>query len=276
MPIQELKRLGEKMKDILYVAKYEKPADSGGSVPIIVTDVKYNKQYLLKTRYDNGLAKKDYTIFNEMLSYMLIEKLNMQLNIPEIVYFAITKRDIKKIEDDFKGLKHPGKNEAIENIRKSIGINIGIEWIHNCSIPPSNHSYTKVLKENLTNIDAYVANTDRTIQNPNLLLSQEDNKIYTIDFGAAFGSYTFYDEINDLLQASSFYDKFIFDTDYLFYNDLDRCLRKRISVNEIIGLIDSMPTHWQPVKKFKEQIANIISNRVGNKEVLKKGGTYDK
>jgi len=79
-------------------------------------------------------------------------------------------------------------------------------------------------QEVAVNYDAYVLNPDRDENNPNILFSRSDNKHYLIDFGNAF-DHLFV--INDLyssdamLRISSWYDKYIFDTFYLFADVVD-------------------------------------------------------
>jgi hypothetical protein len=237
-------------------------------MPIIIK-ADDNNIYVLKTRFDGILAdKKDYGIFIETLTYKLLQSFNFK-NIPEIVYLIIDDIFLEDAESKFINSKNERELEALSNIKNSKGLNLGIKWIHNSE--KYNKKLLKDLLQKSINYDGYIMNSDRNVSNPNMLFSQSEKKIYLIDFAGAFEMLMAFDDIkNESFDISKFFDKFTFDNDYLFFQETKSILslKNRVSKEDILKLIDELPKDWQP-HQFKDRIAEIISERVGNKRIFR-------
>jgi hypothetical protein len=255
----------------LYINKIIKVTDYGNSCPIIVK-AEDNNTYVLKTRLDGTLADKvDYGIFMETLSYKLLHKFGFT-NIPKIEYLIIDDDFIEDAEYKFKNSTNEREQIALANIKASKGLNLGVRWIEN-SEKFIGDDLSKVFKKDTINYDGYIMNSDRNKSNPNILYCRDDNKKYLIDFGGAFEmlmAFYIIEGDNALFEVPKFYDKFCFDKDYLLLDEVANVtvVHNKISKDEMIELIDELPLEWEP-QKIKDEIAYIISQRVGNKEIFK-------
>ena len=255
----------------LYINEIKDVTSYGNSCPIIVK-ADDNNTYVLKTRADGTLEDKvDYGIFMETLSYKLLQKFGFK-NISQIEYLIIDDDFIKDAIFKFENSKNEREQVALVNIKNSKGINLGIKWIPNSEKYIDNNINQKLLKETI-NFDGYIMNSDRNKSNPNILYCRDDRKNYLIDFGGAFEMlmvfYTIEDE-NALFEIPHYYNKFCFDSDYLFLDKIKNIaiIKNKISKDEILELIFQIPEEWKP-QNIKEEIADIISQRVGNKEIFK-------
>ncbi len=256
----------------LYINEIKEVTSYGNSHPIIVK-AEDNNTYVLKTRADGTLADKvDYGIFMETLSYKLLQKFGFK-NIPDIEYLIIDDDFIEDAEFKFGKSTNDREQVALANIKSSKGLNLGVKWIDNSEKYIGNDLSNQFKKETI-NYDGYIMNSDRNKSNPNILYCRDDRKKYLIDFGGAFEMLmAFYVIESDiaLFEISKYYDKFCFDNDYIFKNELDtvRIMKNKITVDEILELISELTSEWEP-QKLKDEIAYIISQRVGNKEIFKK------
>jgi len=256
----------------LYINEIKEVTSYGNSHPIIVK-AEDNNTYVLKTRADGTLADKvDYGIFMETLSYKLLQKFGFK-NIPDIEYLIIDDDFIEDAEFKFGKSTNDREQVALANIKSSKGLNLGVKWIDNSEKYIGNDLSNQFKKETI-NYDGYIMNSDRNKSNPNILYCRDDRKKYLIDFGGAFEMLmAFYVIESDiaLFEISKYYDKFCFDNDYIFKNELDtvRTMKNKITVDEMLELINELPSEWEP-QKLKDEIAYIISQRVGNKEIFKK------
>lgn len=238
-----------------------------------------NNTYVLKTRYqsnlsldDNGVAEilKDCSIYIETLSYLLLQEFGFEY-IPEIVYLVI---DDDALEDAKFRFKDSSEREelALENIQNSKGLNLGVRWIENSEGAFDKfEAIPKKIREMAINHDAYVMNVDRHESNPNILFSKDNNKFYLIDFGNAFDSLSVFDDLyeNSVANITQWFDKCIFDMHYLFFSEINSVVKykKRFSQGEIIELMNSIPSEWKPSAE-NQAIAEILSRRIGNKEIF--------
>ncbi len=256
----------------LHIAEIKEVIGYGNSHPLRVK-TEDNSTYVLKTRRDGTLAdKNDYGIFIETLSCKLLQKFDFR-HIPEIAYLVIDDDFIEDAKDKFEKSENDREQVALANIIASKGLNLGVKWIDN-SEKYIGAELGKTLTKETINYDGYVMNSDRNRSNPNILFCRDDRRKYLIDFGGAFemlmAFYTIEGD-NAIFDVPQFYDKFCFDDDYLLDADIDgvSVLHNKISKDEITSMIDELPKEWEP-HKIKDEIAYIISQRVGNKEIFKR------
>jgi hypothetical protein len=161
---------------------------------------------------------------------------------------------------------------ALENIQNSKGLNLGVRWIENSEGAFEKfEAIPKKIREMAINHDAYVMNVDRDESNPNILFSKDNNKFYLIDFGNAFDTLSVFDDLYEKNGAdiTQWFDKYIFDMHYLFFNEIDSVLKytKRFSQDEILEIMKFLPSEWKPNEQ-NQKIAEILSRRIGNKEIF--------
>ena len=255
----------------LHIDKIISVTSYGYSCPVIIK-AEDNFTYVLKTRSDGILADKvDYAIFIETLSYKLLKKLEFK-NIPDIEYLIIDDDFIEDAELKFGTSKEEREQEALKNIRASKGLNLGVKWIDNSEKCIGDDLSKDFIKKTI-NYDGYIMNTDRSQGNTNILYCRDDSKKYLIDFGGAFETFNAFDVIEDdnaLFEVPKYYNKFCYDKHYILLNQVCTVstIQNKISKDEIIELIEELPNEWQP-HKIKDEIAYILSQRVGNKEIFK-------
>ena len=256
----------------LHINSINQVTSYGISCPIVIK-AEDNNTYVLKTRNDGILLDKvDYAIFMETLSYKLFNKFGIE-NIPEIIYLIIDDDFIEDAEFKYASSKDEREQVALANIKASKGLNLGVKWIENTEKYIGKDFTKKFIKETINN-DGYIMNSDRNENNPNILYCRDDKQKYLIDFGGAFETLDVFYSIEDdnvLFELPNYYSKFCYDNDYLLLNEINTVstTQNQISKDEIIELIEELPDEWKP-HKVKDEIAYIISQRVGNKEIFKR------
>jgi len=262
----------------LHINEFINVTRYGASCPVIIK-ADDNNTYVLKTRYQsnlsldgNGVAEilKDCSVYIETLSYLLLQEFGFEY-IPEIVYLVI---DDDALEDAKYCFKDTSEREqmALENIQNSKGLNLGVRWIENSEGAFDKFEVIpKKIREMAINHDAYVMNLDRDESNPNILFSKDNNKFYLIDFGNAFDTLSIFDDFsgNNSVDITQWFDKYIFDMHYLFFSEIDSVVKytKRFSQDEILEIMKILPLEWKPNVE-NQKIAEILSKRIGNKEIF--------
>lgn len=259
----------------LYINEIKDVTSYGNSCPIIIK-AEDNNTYVLKTRRDGTLLNRDdYGIFMEVLTYKLLQKFDFK-NIPQIVYLIIDDDFIEDAKYKFENSLNEREQVALENIKNSKGLNLGVKWINN-SEKYMGEVLGKDFKKETINYDGYIMNSDKEIDNPNILYCKDDRKNYLIDFGGAFEMLMAFDNIegnNALFEIPKYYDKFCLDKRYLFFDDIHTTptIKNKVHKNEILEIISEIPIKWQP-HKIKDEIADILSQRIGNKEIFNNAKT---
>ena len=259
----------------LYINEIKDVTSYGNSCPIIIK-AEDNNTYVLKTRRDGTLLNRDdYGIFMEVLSYKLLQKFGFK-QIAQIVYLIIDDDFIEDAKYKFENSKLEREQVALENIKNSKGLNLGVKWINN-SEKYMGEVLSKDFKKETINYDGYIMNSDKEKGNPNILYCRDDRKNYLIDFGGAFEMLTASDNIegdNALFEIPKYYDKFCFDKRYLLLEDIPNTatIKNKIHKSEILQLISEIPNDWQ-LHKIRNEIADILSQRIGNKEIFNNAKT---
>lgn len=262
----------------LHINEFINVTPYGASCPVVVK-ADDNNTYVLKTRYqsnlsldDNGVAEvlKDCSVYIETLSYLLLQEFGFEY-IPEIVYLVIDDDALGDAKIRFKDTSER-EQMALENIQNSKRLNLGVWWIENSEGAFDKFdAIPKKIREMAINHDAYVMNVDRHESNPNILFSKDNNKFYLIDFGNAFDTLNVFDDLykKDGANIVQWFDKYIFDMHYLFFNEIDSVLKytKRFSQDEILEIMSRIPSDWKSVEE-NQKIAEILSRRIGNKEIF--------
>ncbi len=264
----------ESMRDVKFyrIEKIVKDAGYGGSCPIIVQA--NGVEYVLKTKED-GMQPKSLGILNEMLAYQMLSALGYSIAPQEVVYLWIDDNFIEAAETACG--ERVIKQESLDYIRDSKGVNIGIEYLHDAMEPLNGINNQKFLKD-IVHIDNYILNCDRTTSNPNILQDKRDKrKFYAIDFGNALADGKAYSkiidgELKDTLQLGKVVNcNATLSGRYLFRNPVKPIVKRgrnikgdSVKIRQIIDTIfDTFPTEmeWEPMQ-YRDQIADIVAQRI--------------
>jgi len=258
------------------IQKIVKDAGFGASVPIIIQA--NNKEYLLKTKVD-GMQPHSLGIFNELLAYQLIDYLNYNIAPQEIVFLHIDSNFVEMAEIAcIEGLI---QKESYENISESLGVNIGIEYLHNTMEPLNGKIENKSFIEDIVHIDNYIMNCDRTRKNINILQDKSDlRRYYAIDFGNALSDGILYEKIIedslDIFSTAKFSEcNVTLSNRYILKEEAKELVKKgRINkdnistIRQILSdIIDMFPPDWEAIV-HKDDIIDVVSIRLKSRKIF--------
>lgn len=252
---------------------------AGSTLPLLVRASDRNL-YVLKTRYNTNSVYKDCSIFNELLAYKIHKKLKYTIAPQRMVLLYVDTFVLELLEKSIdEGIIDSSESaNFIENIKKSLGWNLGIEYFEDTDKFNfrDDISIKNSFKNEVIHLDNFLLNSDRTEKNPNILKRLEKDSLIAIDFDNAFNYHCGCEPIKsgDLLLQSNLKECNALDDDdeYLFHQDVCTITPKscKISKKDIIQIIETFPEEWEPVK-WKETIAEVLVERMKQKEIWKKG-----
>lgn len=260
---------------LLRIQKIVKCAGFGASAPIIIQA--NDKEYVLKTQED-GMQPKSVGIFNELLAYQLIDYLKYNIAPQEVIFLYIDEDFIEMAQIAYdEGVI---KEESYDNISESLGVNIGIEYLHT-AMEALNTIENKTFLKDIIHIDNYIMNCDRTEKNPNILQDKNNlNRYYAIDFGNALSDGLFYEKLLedniDIFSMGKFSEcNITLSKRYILQSATKELLQKgRINKDDIIvirsvllAIINEFPTDWEAVK-HKDVIIDMIATRLKSREIF--------
>lgn len=261
---------------LLPIQSIVKDAGFGGTCPIIVKAD--DTEYVLKTRED-GTNPKDLGIFNEALAYQLLHYLGINIAPQEVVYLVINDEfvEMAKIACNAGIIKA----ESLEYIQGSLGVNIGIEYLHYAKEPLSEIINNDTFIKDIAHIDNYIMNCDRSEGNINILQdASNQKKYYAIDFGNALADGICYEKILngeiDLFIAGAYRDcNTTLSGRYILKKDTKRLIKRGRNIKENVAnirqeltdIIDTFPPEWE-VLLHKKSIVNIITSRIKSKKIF--------
>lgn len=149
--------------------RYVTPLREGGSLPAIV-EADDQGLYVVKFR---GAGQGTLALAAELIVGELARAL--ELPVPELVMARI---------DPALGRNEPDA-EIRDLLNRSAGLNVGMDYLPGSIMfcPAARHTADAALASRIVWFDAFTANVDRTVRNPNLLRWHQ--KLYLIDHGAA-------------------------------------------------------------------------------------------
>ncbi|CAA6812350.1 MAG: Unknown protein [uncultured Sulfurovum sp.] len=264
-----------KMK-LFPIQKIVKDAGFGASVPIIIQA--NNTEYLLKTKED-GMQPYSLGIFNELLAYQLIDYLDYDITPQEVVFLYIDNNFLEMAEVAYKeGII---KEESYQNIVESLGVNIGIEYLHNAMEPLDGKINNNKFIQDIVHIDNYMMNCDRTEKNINILQDKKDlRRYYAIDFGNALSDGILYEKILensiDIFSTGTFSEcNVTLSNRYILKEETKKLVKKgRINKDNIStirqvlsDIIDTFPPEWKPIE-YKDAILDVVSTRLKSRKIF--------
>lgn len=247
----------------------------GMSCPIhIIADD--GKDYILKTKItqlddDNNLQISAKELFTEIFSYLYLKELGASY-IPNVCLLEITDDTLILAQKFTNG--NDRQRQALQNLKYSKGLNLGVAYIKSASKIFSINSFAQEFIKKTINYDARLMNTDRDFDNPNILEDLSGKK-WLIDFGMAFDTLVLFDNFKSQTTMFApneiYFDKCCFG-EYIF-NEITRqhtaFIQKKISlqnlksiVNYISGIIDLLSDD------DKEFLTQIITKRQSSKRIF--------
>jgi len=268
----------EKLK-VLRISSILEELKSGGVGSTLPLHIRAsdNNEYVLKTRYNTNTIHKDLSIFSELLAHTVDKYFKFNLAPQKLVLLYIDNTTEKIVTEAISEGIIKEDIEVLTNIKKSYGFNLGIEYIKDVDRLETN-KITNTFIKNIIHLDNFVLNNDREEKNPNILKSLSSQKFYAIDFDNAFNTHLIMEDIisNDLLRLQKAKDCNITnDKKYLFNKqskDIKNGKKLSITKDEVLDMIDNIfPEDWSSILYYKDTIAEIISERIGNKNIFKRG-----
>ena len=260
---------------LLRIQKIVKCAGFGASAPIIIQSD--DKEYVLKTKED-GMQPKSLGTFNELLAYQLIDYLEYNIAPQEIVYLYIDEDFVEMAKIAFDG--GVIKEESYQNILESLGVNIGIEYLHHAMQALGSIENDTFIKD-IVHIDNYIMNCDRTKVNPNILQDKNDlRRYYAIDFGNALSDGIFYEKILDntinIFSTATFSECNVTLSKRYILKNKTKALVKNGRINReniakirliLLDIINIFPPEWEAIK-HKDDIIDVIATRLKSRKVF--------
>lgn len=232
-----------------------------------------DREYILKTRYNQYFRKLDHSIGVEFICYKIAYALKIGIPQPNLAIININDEFI----EEAKRLNSHGviDDMSFDNISKSKGNNLGIEYLDNCD--NAQNIQNDVFIRNLIQLDNLVLNSDRSEWNSNILVDNENKrKYYAIDFGQGLHNTKLIEDVcnGDYVYNCNEYATCNFlakDADYLFYNKLVKTrVAKAYDVTEqdIDIIFNDMPQDWVEIHNCKDEIIDTILSRIGNNKIF--------
>lgn len=235
----------------------------GNSQPIrVIADD--GKVYVLKFRKDN-LNAKDRSNTNEYLAYKLIEHFNLKVAPQKLAFINI---------DDI-ALSLAEKSDTLSELslsyfKASKGINIAIEFIENCEKAEKDEINHLSFMKSVKTIDHILLNSDRTLDNTNILQDKtHKEKYYAIDWGLSLSRAELYRDVKkgDINNRFMWYCHVddVTIPEYIF-RDIQGCIALNIEgIEDIIReILNGIPTEWETHFCINDIIA-IVTSRIQNK-----------
>jgi hypothetical protein len=258
------------IKKILDVASY---GNHGATRPVKVI-ANDGETWLLKTIYNNTLVAEGCChVFAEILAYLIADYTKITPYLQEMALIEVTRNTILMAESALEQ-DDEANQEALSNLRKSMGTNFAVKWLDNADKPANLDRLPKSLVNATILTDAVLMNNDRTASNPNIIQSVSNRHLRVIDFGLGLNGLSLCQLALEANANVAFQHArtCTFESDYLFYHHLDKLSfpRKTPSRNDMINAMKNIPDQWAS-QSVKEAIAELIAYRFKNKEIIKEG-----
>jgi hypothetical protein len=168
------------------------------------------------------------------------------------------------IEEDF--IEQTNYDEVRDIIGWSVGINLGVQFIPDAK--PYTLQDAELLEPSLKDFvflfDVLVLNTDRTLENPNILLANAQS--YFLDFSAAF-------EVRGAISNRQFNEITLLPIlrEHPFYNADVSVQAFSSSPQTLEQIVESVPTEWLPANTDKQKVLERLEKLLeGSPETLQR------
>lgn len=210
------------------LTRYILPLREGGSLPGLA-EADDGFRYAVKFK---GAGHGPKGVISELIGGMVAKAL--KFNVPEYVLlrlsplFGITEPDV----------------EIQELLRKSEGLNLGLHFLDGAyTFEPTVNNTDPMFASKLVWLDAFLTNIDRTRQNPNMMIWNND--VWLIDHGA---SLYFHHSGKDPEEAAK--DPFPYIRNHVMLpyaskiEEADKLMRQAITPRTLNKIVDLIPGEW--------------------------------
>ena len=210
------------------LTRYILPLREGGSLPGL-SEADDGFRYAVKFK---GAGHGPKGVISELIGGMVARAL--KFNVPEYVLlrlsplFGITEPDV----------------EIQELLRKSEGLNLGLHFLDGAyTFEPTVNNTDPMFASKLVWLDAFLTNIDRTRQNPNMMIWNND--VWLIDHGA---SLYFHHSGKDPEDAAK--DPFPYIRNHVMLpyaskiEEADKLMRQAITPRTLNKIVDLIPGEW--------------------------------
>jgi hypothetical protein len=169
-----------------------------------------------------------------------------------------------QVEEEF--IEQTNYDEMRDIIAGSVGINLGVQFIPDAEPYPAQDTawLESSLKDLVFLFDILVLNTDRTLENPNVILANA--KLYFLDFSAAF-------EVRGAVMNRQFNETTLLPVlrEHPFYN-ADVSIRAFSSSQKILEpIVSGVPDEWLPASTDKQKTVEHLEGVLeGSKDILQR------
>ena len=259
------------------IARIVRVMGYGMSCPIhIIADD--DKDYILKTKIvtldgNENVQISAKELFAEIFSYIYLKTLNASY-IPNACLLDVTDETLQLVQKFANGSER--EKQALQNLTHSEGLNLGVEYIKDANKIFSINDFSQDFIKKTINYDARLMNTDRDVENPNILQDLSDKK-WLIDFGLAFDTLILFDNFNSTTGLFSetanetYFDKCCFVT-YIFDENIRKnttLLKDTISSGTIKNIVDYVCGVINLLDNSQKiHLAQIIERRQNSKRIL--------
>lgn len=239
------------------LTRYILPLREGGSLPALA-EADDGFRYAVKLK---GGGHGTKSLISEMIGGLIAKAFKFKT--PELVMlhlsplFGITEPDV----------------EVQELLRKSEGLNLGLHFLDRAmTFDPAVNRMDGLTASKLVWMDAFLTNVDRTRQNPNMMIWNDET--WLIDHGA---SLYFHHSGKDAAEAAADPFPYIKNHVMLPYADrlieADKLMRQAITPRTLDHIVDLLPDEWleeegdEREPELKRDIYRIfLKNRLANTE----------
>ena len=239
------------------LTRYILPLREGGSLPAL-GEASDGFRYAVKLK---GAGHGVKSLISELVGGLVAKA--FRFNVPETVLLDL---------DPIFGITE-GDPEIQELLRKSEGLNVGLHFLEGAfTFDPAVNLIDGLTASKIVWLDAFLANVDRSRQNPNMMLWNRE--LWLIDHGA---SLYFHHSDKDPEIAASDPFPYIRNHALLPYADrleeADRLMRQAITPRTLNKIVDLIPDEWlseisDDIQKAKDNYKLFLTQRLSGSSVF--------
>lgn len=241
------------------LTRYITPLREGGSLPALA-EASDGFKYAVKLKGGGHRAK---SLISELVGGMVAKA--FKFKVPEYVFLQLS---------PLFGITEPDQ-EIQELLRKSEGMNVGLHFLDGAyTFDPSVNEVDSLTASKLVWLDSFLTNVDRTRQNPNLMVW--NNELWLIDHGA---SLYFHHSERDPEEAAL--DPFPYIKTHVMLpkadrlEEADKLMRQAITPRTLNKIVDLIPDEWlkeegsdiSPETR-RETYKKFLTKRLANSKVF--------
>ena len=241
------------------LTRYIAPLREGGSLPALA-EASDGFRYAVKLK---GAGHGTKSLIAELIGGLVAKA--FKFKVPEYVLLELS---------SLFGITEPDQ-EIQDLLRKSEGINVGLHFLDGAfTFDPALNPIDGLTASKIVWLDAFLANVDRTRQNPNLMIWNKE--LWLIDHGA---SLYFHHSGKNPEEAASDPFPYIKTHALLPYADrleeADRLMKQAITPRTLNKIVDLIPDEWlinEDYGQTPQEVRNIyktfLTKRLANSKVF--------